>query len=174
MSAYIIPTNHADEWKPPGSPGAMFENLSKIRSELYKTYEGEFLDTLTHQATDLPSKYKPVSHAKIKVGDLVLIREDFLKRANLPLGRVLETTVNSLGEITEVIVLKGANGHRVRRHVSSIIPYLEVQDSNESNSEKETLSDDRSTRVVSNCGERPCRSAAKAAKARISSLAKAN
>ena len=42
---------------------------------------------------------------------------------------MVEVASNDLDETTEVVLKKGNTGELVRRHVSSIIPYMEVEDS---------------------------------------------
>ena len=151
VSPSLIPQEE-EVWRPPGSPKLLFENLSNIRKALYEIYESEFVNTLVSQASEVPKRYKPKTHRVLKVGDIVLIKEVFIKRANLPLARVLEVTSNGLGEVTEVTLKKGKSGEVVRRHVSSLIPYLE---SNES-----VFSDQPTARLVESTAE-PVESAAR-------------
>ena len=40
------------------------------------------------------------------------------------MGRVLETTVNDLGEVTGAVVFKGSSNENVKRHASVLIPLL--------------------------------------------------
>ena len=41
------------------------------------------------------------------------------------MARVLDVKENTLGEVTEVSLMKGANREVIKRHVSSLIPLLE-------------------------------------------------
>ena len=164
VSVFTIPHDE-DEWKPPGSPESLFGNLSKIRAELYKVYEEEFLNTLVTQATDLPGRYQPVSHKWLKVGDIVLIKENFIKRANLPMARVLEVKENSLGEVTEAVLKKGNTREIVRRHVESLIPFLEPTSCSSSGEQNKIVPPPPS--VVR---RRPQRAAHAAAREKISAL----
>ena len=130
VSVNILPSSEPDDWNPPGSPVVMFENLSEIREKLYQVYEKEFLQTLVEQGANVSNRFKPINHEKLSVGSLVLVKDNFIKRNNFPLARVVETITNSLGEVTDVVVVKGANGEKIKRHVSAIIPYLNVNDVN--------------------------------------------
>ena len=46
------------------------------------------------------------------------------------MGIVESVVENSLGEVTEVVILKGATRERVRRHVTSLIRILTSADEN--------------------------------------------
>ena len=80
ISVNILPMDNETDWKPPGSPIALFQNLAKLRHSLYRTYEREFLSTLISQSTDLPNRYKPKLYKTVNVGDIVLIKENYIKR----------------------------------------------------------------------------------------------
>ena len=54
------------------------------------------------------------------------------------MAKVLEVTENSIGEVTEVSLLKGATKEVLKRHVASLIPLLQC---NAQNIETETLPD---------------------------------
>ena len=60
-------------------------------------------------------RYKPKLHNNLNIGDLVLIKDNLIKRVNLPLARVQEVVLNDLEECTEAVV-QNASGERVRRH----------------------------------------------------------
>ena len=72
------------------------------------------------QATKLKGKYIPVTHENVNKGDVVLIKDTFVKAPNYPLGKVLEVVYNTLGEATQVELLKGKKSV-VRRDISSVI-----------------------------------------------------
>jgi hypothetical protein len=78
------------------------------------------------QATCEKDKYKPVTHQKISVGDIVLMKEQYTKPTNYPMGLVKSVQINSLGEITGAEILKGTTREIVKRHSSAIIPLLRV------------------------------------------------
>ena len=100
------------------------EKLAKVRSELVRIYHEEFLVNLVQQAISEKDRYKPVGHACIEVGDLVLMKEPLLKSSQYPIGIVKEKTENSNGEVTGVVLRKGNTRETVKRHISCIIPYL--------------------------------------------------
>ena len=94
-------------------------------------YNSEFLSQLISQATDSKSRYKPITHKGLQAGDIVLLKEPFLKPANYPMGIVKKLQVNSSNEATAATILKG-NKEVVERHVSSIIPLLSIYEYNSS------------------------------------------
>lgn len=101
------------------------DKLQKVRYNIKTLYHEEFLGQLVDQAVSRNSMYKKVTHKILKPGDVVLIKEEFLKSTKYPMGRITKTTLNDLGEVTTVEVKKG-NGEIVKRDVSSIIPYMEL------------------------------------------------
>lgn len=129
----ILPEKNSDDedWTPSDNPNADlikdFEKLSKIRRRLLKNYEEEFLGNLMAQSVSKKDRFKPVTHKKVKPNDIVFLKEDYTKIHKYPLARVLKTFNNSLGESTGFIVKKG-NGEEVKRHASSIIPFIAADD----------------------------------------------
>lgn len=87
----------------------------------------EFLAQLVHQATDNKSRYRPVSHKSLQIGDIVLIKEPYQKRSNYPMGKVLEVQINNMQEVTGATVIKG-NRAVVQMHAESLIPLLSVDE----------------------------------------------
>ena len=65
-----------------------WEKLKKVRANLIKLYNAEFLNTLIKQALNEKSRYKPTYHDKISLGDVVLLKEDYHKPVNYPMGIV--------------------------------------------------------------------------------------
>ena len=125
----IIPEvkSNEKEWIPDGSDKVIKDSylkLEKIRQRLCDSYNQEFLSTLIRQAVDKKSRYKPVNHKKLQVGDIVLIKTEHVKAFKYPMGVVTKTFENDLGEVTSAIVKKGTTKEKVKRHVSSLIPYL--------------------------------------------------
>ncbi|RXG53621.1 hypothetical protein Avbf_13496 [Armadillidium vulgare] len=100
-----------------------YEKLKKVRSNLIEIYNSEFLSQLAQQATDRKSRYMPKTHSKLEIGDIVLIKEPFLKPSNYPMGKVEQVQINVNNEVTGATLLKG-NKERIKRHVSSLIPLL--------------------------------------------------
>ena len=130
LTLNILPYQSVDvdpEWTPESNGTAhiksSFDILGKNRQKLIEIYQDEFLGDLTRQATDKKQQYKKVFHEKLEVGDVVVMKEPNMKSVHFPMGRVLETTVNELGEVTDVVLMKG-NREKVRRHVKSLIPLL--------------------------------------------------
>ena len=111
-----------------------YSKLCKIRKNLMDIYHTEFLGNLMYQAVDRKGRYQPVSHHRIKVGDIVLIREEHTKRSNYPMGRVLEVITNDLNEVTQAKIKKGKSGQVNKIHVTQLIPLLEAnEDENHTN-----------------------------------------
>ena len=100
------------------------EKLAKCRATLVEIYNENFLSNLIEVSGSNPKRFVPVKHHPIKVGDVILLREPFLKPYNYPLAKVTKIEVNDLGEVTCVEALKGSTREYVRRHVHSIIPLL--------------------------------------------------
>ena len=100
------------------------DKLRRVRDRLFQVYNDEFIPQLIRQAVDQKLRYKPVSHKKLQVGDVVLIKEELTKRTNLPMGKVLEVQINDLGETTGAVLWKGSTREKVKRHSSTLIPIL--------------------------------------------------
>ena len=58
------------------------------------------------------------------MNDIVLLKEQHVKRSNIPMGIVIKTIENDIGEVTNVLIKKGKTGETVKRHVESLIPVL--------------------------------------------------
>lgn len=127
----LTPINLDPTWSPELNPVGhikdSYAKLRKARSKLIDIYNSEFLSQLISQATDSKSRYKPVSHKGLQVGDIVLLKEALLKPASYPMGIVKKLQVNSINEVTGATILKG-NKEIVERHASSIIPLLTVNE----------------------------------------------
>ena len=100
-----------------------FMKIQKLSKRLHGVYQDYFMQQLVIQSTNRKDMYKPRRHQVINIGDLVLIKDPFLKPHQYPLARVKDLVKNSLGEITEVTLVK-SNKEVVQRHVASIIPLL--------------------------------------------------
>ena len=129
----IIPHNDEDEWKP--KKGGRLQNirdefsqLGKCRENLKKWYHEEFLRQLINQATNEEGRYKPKTHHKIKVNDIVLLKEENTKAVNYPLAIVKETIENELGETTQLVVKKGSTKEILKRDVEAVIPLVSVEE----------------------------------------------
>ena len=147
-----------------------YSKLIKARDRLKEIYHGEFISNLIKQSTDRSSRYVPVKHDKLHIGDLVLLKEVNTKPQNYPMGIVKQTIVNDIDECTDVIVYKGKTKEYVKRHVSSIIPLLT---SNEMDLTPEQISGSITNQNTSNDGQintRPQRKAAIDAKLKIKQI----
>ena len=78
---------------------------------------------------------------------------DDTKRSNYPLGIIIDTITNDLGEVTQVLVRKGKTGQVNKLHISKIIPLFE----NNVSSGAESYDNDRDDKVAAS---RPKRKAA--------------
>ena len=83
-----------------------YGKLCKARLYLTEKYGEEFLSQLAYQATDKKDRYRAVTHQTLKIGDIVLLKEEFTKAINYPMAVVREITLNDLDEVTEIIVQK--------------------------------------------------------------------
>ena len=101
-----------------------FSKLNQARIRLNEKYHTEFQTTLIGQSTSAKGKYCPVKHDCLKIGDVVLLKEIHTKAVNYPLALVKNVTMNDLGEVTDVEVLKGSTRETLKRHVTSVIPLL--------------------------------------------------
>ena len=126
----ILPYQPVDvdpDWTPDSNGNAhiksSFKVLNENRQKLTNIYQEEFLSDLTRQATNVPNRYTKIKHDKLEVGDVVLLKEPNIKSVNFPMGRVLEIVTNSLGEVTDTVLIKG-NREKVRRSVKSLILLL--------------------------------------------------
>lgn len=144
-------------------------DLADCRDMLRDVYHGEFLQSLIHQATDRPERYKYTRHRALQVGDVVLLKEPLLKPIAYPMGIVKSIESNELGETTAARVKKGNTGETVYRHSSSLILLIPVDgDTSECSttnvhlpiSTQDTSSSNSSAPVSDSSGSRPVRRAA--------------
>ena len=116
-----------DEWNPSQDSDSLthnFAQLQKVRTHLIEAYSKEFLSNLLEQATNLKGRYKPVPHNKLSVGDIVLLKEPHLKATDFPMARVTKVYNNDIGEVTDIVALKGKTRESVKRHVTSVVPLM--------------------------------------------------
>ena len=129
----LQPTDEDPDFSPLSSPSHIsktYDKLRAARTTLVKLYNGELRKTLIQQATNVPDRYKPADHKSPRVGDILLIKEPLLKPVSYPMGIVRSVIKNSLGEVTEVAIIKGSTRELLRRHVTSLIPLLSVAETN--------------------------------------------
>ena len=134
-SLNIIPDLHGvpdddPEWHSDLNPSHCIQNeynkLRKVRNSLLDIYHSEFLGTLIAQAVDKKDKYRPFVQHNLKVGDIVLLKEANTKPNNYPLAMVKILEHNTNNEITGAVVFKGKTKELVKRHVTTLIPFLEI------------------------------------------------
>ena len=127
VAVNVIPEKLGDQWQVEANSTDKivdhFNKLSKIRNDLKEIYHKEFMYTLMDQANDKKHRYNKKSHTLLAPGDIVLLKEEHSKALNYPIAVVIKTVKNTLGEVTDVKVRKGANREVVNRHVSSVIPF---------------------------------------------------
>ena len=131
VSVNVIPelyNGSEPDWQPEGHSGAKlrddYNKLKKILSNLVKLYQEEFIATLINQAVDVFESYNLFTHLSISEGDIVLLKEIFIKPHDYPMDIVKEVEGNDLGEVTGATILKGKSRELVKRHSSVIIPLL--------------------------------------------------
>ena len=128
------------DWIPSNdSVGAVvdsYKKLRNVRTRLNDLYHSEFLSHLVSQATDSKTRYKPVNHKRLSVGDVVLLKEPNTKPSNYPMGIVKSVVINDLGEVTGAAILKGRSREIVKRHVTSLIPLLSSDQPDQSASDQ--------------------------------------
>ena len=96
-----------------------FAYRQQIKRDLRQRFRVEYLGALVHHDKKFKNNYK------IKVGDIVLIGNDNLKRLDWPLARVKDLIVGIDGNV-RVVRLKTANGELIRP-IQRVYP-LEVSD----------------------------------------------
>ena len=116
-----------------------FAKLIEAKRRLQETYQSEFLAQLTQQATDKKERYRKVAHTSIQKGDVVLLKDEYIKPIDYSLGVVRDVKTNDLGEVTAAKVFKGDTREFVFRHSSNIIPLLSNVEDNEDEPPKNNL-----------------------------------
>ena len=117
-----------------------YTRLRKVRSYLINIYHEEFLGNLIHQAANAKDRFKPVKHTLLQNNDVVLIKQPYSKPNQYPMGIVRDVTINELGEVTGVTLLKGKTGEVTKRHSSNLIFLFRPDVS--SNEDKDSLNHD--------------------------------
>ena len=136
VHGYVLPSLNVipnletdrDDWVEQPNHCSMFDALAHVRKALCETYVTEFLPYLMDQATNISNRYVPKKHHKLAPGDIVIINDGLIKRANMPLAIVRDVKENSLGEVVTARLWKGGTREMVERHVTSLIPILESQE----------------------------------------------
>ena len=97
-----------------------FQEINKVRNNIYNLYESEFIQTLEKQATNKANRYKNSNQSPLQIGDLVAIKTKLLKPYFYPKGIVKNIEYNDINDINAVTVRK-SNKELVRRHPTEII-----------------------------------------------------
>ena len=124
--------HHRDpDWEPQVLNGSdqinkQLRKYIETKNKLNQLYNEEFIQKLLDQSIDKDNRYHPTFHNTINVGDIVLLKEEYVKAHLYPMGRITKTVVNDLGEVTGVEIKKGKTGEIVKRHVTSVIPLLKL------------------------------------------------
>ena len=138
--------HHKDpDWQPqvPKDSEQINKQLRKYietKNKLNQLYNEEFIQKLLDQSIDKNNRYSPNFHNAINVGDIFLLKDEYIKASQYPMGRVTKTVVNDLNEVKGVEIKKGKTGETVKRHVTSVIPLMKINPSITSNSTSATLS----------------------------------
>ena len=86
----LTPVDSDPTWNPATSSSDhisdSYAKLRTARHQLNEMYNSEFLSQLISQATDSKSRYKPITHKGLQAGDIVLLKEPFLKPASVSNG----------------------------------------------------------------------------------------
>ena len=98
-----------------------YEHICKVKSRLIDLYHSEFMTNLITQAIDKRDRYRPVTHKRLKPGDIVLLVEPHQKRYSFPMARVQRVETNSMNEVTAAYVYKVVTKELVYRHSTSLI-----------------------------------------------------
>ena len=114
-----------------------FSKLRKARENIFEIYNVEFTQMLIDQATNDGQRYKPVPHHKLRIDDIILLKENNTKTNNFPMAIVTKVFTNSRDEVTDVIAKKGRTREIVKRHVTSVIPLLRPSQNEEENNPTE-------------------------------------
>ena len=136
-----------------------YTKLHKVRSYLINIFHEEFLGNLIHQAVNAKDRFKPVKHTLLQKNDVVLIKEPYSKPNQYPMGIVRDVTINELGEVTGVTLLKGKTGEVTKRHSFNLIFLFRPDVS--SNEDKDSLNHDSNDSNSASTHTRGKRKAAK-------------
>jgi hypothetical protein len=119
------PIEDLDSWSPNDLVDSKiaFSNIKqliKIKNDVRKFYHDEFLYSLMDQATRTKGKYIPVHHQIIENGDVCMIKDPFIKPAQMPLGLIIKTYKNSNNETVKADIKK-ANKSIITRDVTDLV-----------------------------------------------------
>ncbi len=152
-----VPQHDLDTWvdKDLIDPRIAYANVNellKVKDRIRDGYYSEFLYALIDDATRIRDKYLPIKHQILSVGDIVLIRDPYVKSSAYPMAVVTCITKNSLQEVTKAVVMK-ANGSKLSRDVSDLILLIKARTSENDKSlgcNELEFQDNSSTALVQN------------------------
>ena len=176
VTVNIIPELQSSESDPdylPGNNQSYDDYLTKFkncRQRLIEIYHSQFLTNLIYQATNDKSRFKPIKHDSLSPGDIVLLKEINSKPQFYPMGIIKSVELNSLGESTSAVVLKGKTGELTKRHSTNLIPLLTTNEIN--NNQADQLVSEPNSKVTNL--RKSKRLASKVATDKIADLACAN
>ena len=149
-----------------------YAKLRKVRESILEDYRNEYVANLLKQSIDRPNRYVPKTHVQLRVGDIVTLKERFVKPANYPLAIVRKTKINVLGEVTSVIVKRGDTKEVVERHVESVVPLLQLSEEHTPQTPVDDESGTSELKTSCSTGEtpRPKRKAARMARKRMAKM----
>ena len=101
-----------------------YEKMRNVKFELNRLYYDQFLVNLRSDATNRSRRYKAKNHVKLKIGDIVAVRQPNIKPYYSPIGMVLAVEINDLDEVVAASIRK-CNGEVIRRHVSDLVLLIE-------------------------------------------------
>jgi len=146
-----------------------YDKLRRVRNNLIDLYNEEFVATLVSQAVDRRSRYKPVNAVELCVGDIVLIKESNMKPQSYPMAMVNRVHRNEVGTVTHVEVRKGSTREINKRHVTAVIPLLQLGNDDSTSRSDETSNTETDDNIIlpsattnntENTAARPVRQAA--------------
>ena len=127
VNPYLQPVDDAGDpdYKPDvANIRTNLQKLLEVKRRLKDLYQSEFIAQLASQAIDKADRYKKVQNHPLKKGDVVLLKDQYVKPIDYSLGVVRDVDIGSLGEVTAAHIFKGGTREVVYRHASTIIPLL--------------------------------------------------
>ena len=99
----------------------------------------EFISTLIKQSIDKTNRYCPDIHKTLNIGDIILLKDVYIKPNNFEMAIVKSIVFNDLGEVTDVICKKGKTNDFIKRHVASVIQMITLSDKNSVNEDSNSI-----------------------------------
>ena len=124
--------HHRDpDWQSPNPKDSeqinkQLKKYIETKNMLNQLYNEEFIQKLLDQSVDKQNRYSSTFHNQVNVGDTVLLKDEYVKANQYPMGRILRVTCNDLDEVTGAEIKKGKTGEVVKRHITSVIPLLKL------------------------------------------------